>query len=411
MVGSSLLIVLALSQDEGSAFTREWLLRLIRPDFSAQSGLPPALALLATNLFLWQRAASATSRELSFFSVGVSFRAGLLLLMVTGTLYTGLGGENLVPLLWIFLGFGLTAVAIARVQEKAEDAKSIGRPLAPQRFVQLMLAVLGTLGVAALLSRGYAPEKVWAFLFVTLAPVWHVVRVAGLFVLRGLSVILEPLMTWLIEWLRNIFALGWTELLPQSPVGGTEQPEASAPSATAQAVAHVLSQIGSVVVVVVVVAIVIRLLLFFLDKSKKRNLRDGDEEATPEDISFGGNILERGVRALKDMAALMRRFGMTQQLLAAVSVQNIYANLCRIARHRGYARRLAQPPDDYLPTLQRAFGGQDEALQRITNAYMRVHYGEHPITMAELAQLRADYQRVRDAEAAVENSVPHAPAA
>jgi hypothetical protein len=103
---------------------------------------------------------------------------------------------------------------------------------------------------------------------------------------------------------------------------------------------------------------------------------------------------------LRDLAGLVGRFGLSRDLLAAVSVQNIYANLCRLGRQHGYPRRPAQPPDDYLPVLQGIFGGQADALARITAAYMRVHYGERPVSAGELAQLRADYRRVREARVA-----------
>ena len=39
------------------------------------------MGLIAINLVLWQRATSATSRDPSFFNVGVSFRLGMLLLI------------------------------------------------------------------------------------------------------------------------------------------------------------------------------------------------------------------------------------------------------------------------------------------------------------------------------------------
>jgi streptomycin 6-kinase len=51
-----------------------------------------------------------------------------------------------------------------------------------------------------------------------------------------------------------------------------------------------------------------------------------------------------------------------------------------------------------LPVLARVFPGQDEALTRITAAYMQVHYGDQPVGLAELAQLRQDYQKIRTAE-------------
>jgi len=83
-------------------------------------------------------------------------------------------------------------------------------------------------------------------------------------------------------------------------------------------------------------------------------------------------------------------------------VQNIYANLSRLASRRGYARHPAQPPDDYLPVLGEAFAGQEEALARITAAYMRVHYGDQAVSSAELGQIRKDYDQVRTAKREVQ---------
>src|SRR5690606_1948938 len=91
---------------------------------------------------------------------------------------------------------------------------------------------------------------------------------------------------------------------------------------------------------------------------------------------------------------LLTRHGAGRQLLDAISVENIYANLVRLARQRGYPRRPSQPPEHFLPTLALAFPGHDERLARITAAYLRIHYGEQPITAGEMDQLRADYAAV-----------------
>ncbi|MEZ4639373.1 MAG: DUF4129 domain-containing protein [Caldilineaceae bacterium] len=46
-----------------------------------------------------------------------------------------------------------------------------------------------------------------------------------------------------------------------------------------------------------------------------------------------------------------------------------------------------------------AFPGHDAALERITNAYMRVHYGDHPVGGDELSVLREDYDLLRSDQA------------
>jgi len=122
-----------------------------------------------------------------------------------------------------------------------------------------------------------------------------------------------------------------------------------------------------------------------------------DAETSAAERPAVGSGLRQGLEQLRDLARLLRRYGLNRGLLAALSVQALYANLCRLAYRRGYPRRPSQPPDGYLPTLARAFYGADEPLAHLTAAYMRVHYGDQEITPAELAQLRADYAVARRA--------------
>jgi hypothetical protein len=150
------------------------------------------------------------------------------------------------------------------------------------------------------------------------------------------------------------------------------------------------------------ILVMLGIVLLSLDKIRSRRDRDETEEESEEEITLGGNTLGRGIQWLREKAGLVRRFGFGRQLLAAISVQNMYANLCRLGGQRGYPRHPAQPPDDYLPVLTQAFGGQEDALGRITGAYMRVHYGDQPVSRAELAGLRRDYDRVRRVEAETE---------
>jgi len=53
-------------------------------------------------------------------------------------------------------------------------------------------------------------------------------------------------------------------------------------------------------------------------------------------------------------------------------------------------------PGEYLPVLHQDFPAKDVALQRLTLATMRVHYGDHPISESELAQLRADFRAIQE---------------
>ena len=150
-----------------------------------------------------------------------------------------------------------------------------------------------------------------------------------------------------------------------------------------------------VIIVIVVGTAALGLLIFlllYLERVRKAGMRTEDEDEGLERASFGGGLLDRALSGLRGAGRLVGRFGLGRDLLAAISVQNIYANLCRIGRQRGRPRLISQPPDAYLPVLAVVFPGEEERLRRITAAYMRVHYGAHPVSGEELAALREDYR-------------------
>ena len=407
MALTSLLAVRLLLYGGRPVYDVRWLGDALAAIFNSPGGFPLPLALILANLFLWQRATHATSRELTFFGVGLSFRLGMILLIVGAGLLAHLSGQMSAGnpaagswlafsslLVWLYFGLGLIATAVARIREKAADAQSAGVILPPRRFAQLLLTVGLTVGAAGLLSLAYTPAGFFA-LFRRLNPLWQLVKVPLIALLLWLARVLEPIFLWIESWLRSLLKGGMVEIQPRNPLAPLAEQGTGAP--TPGALWTILANVGTVVLIVVAVVVVVAFLVLYLEKVRRGRVPEQTEEEAAEAVALGGGILDRGLQALRDVAGLARRFGLSRQLLAAISVQNIYANLCRLARQRGHPRRPAQPPDDYLPVLAQAFPGQDEPLARITAAYMRVHYGERPVSQAELARVRADYQRVRQA--------------
>lgn len=376
-----------------------WLGNTLGALFDFHQGIRPELILLLTSVLLWQRAANATSRDVGFFGVGLSFRLGLLLFILGASILSFVRGQDASLILWLFLAMGLTAVALARAAEKATTALSPGGLPSLRRLGQLLLAVGATVGAAALLSVFYTPAGLKRVLLVCLRPLWVLLGPVLQLLLQLLFIVLQPIFL-ALEWLltRLMQNVDWTfigEMLDSFKLGlETEkavEPSEGIFSGLPPWVWTALRYLFILLALVVLVGLV----LLFLNRVRARRERAETEQESGEDITLGGAALDRGLRWLRDMAGLVRRFGLGRQLLAAISVQNIYANLCRLARQRGHPRHPAQPPDDYLPVLARAFPGHVEALARITAAYMQVHYGDQPVTAAELAQLRQDYLQVR----------------
>ena len=390
MIATTLCAVRLIAYAGRPAADLRWLVDIWRDLGDVNARFPPVLALGLANLFLWQRATAATSRDLGFFAVGVSFRLGLLLLIATAGVYLYVRGESLTFLLWVYLAVGLTGSAVARIHEKATAAQTAGSALPMRRMVQLLMAVTATVGGTMLLARVYTPAGVRAFLR-WLDPVWRLVAPLFEALLWLAGLLLDPILTFIQAGLSALFRRLAIDIARPAASG--------APGMTAQPlrfvippqVAALLTHIAAGLAIAALALVVVGVLLLFLERAQRgRALADGEEEGG-EHATFGRGLLRRGWRQARDLANLVRRYGLSRHLLEALSVQNIYANVCRIARRRGHGRRPAQPPDIYLPVLRNAFPGHDAALERITVAYMRVHYGDRPVTRAELAQARADY--------------------
>ena len=395
LVAAGPLLVRLVLYRGGPPWDVSWIGRSLADTANWTGGLPPLIVLLAANLLLWQRATSATSRDLNFFGVGMTFRGGLLLLLVGGALYGGMRSAAPLGLLWLYLGLGLTAVAVSRISEKAADAQSTGRLLPARRLLQTLAAAAAAIGVSWLVSLAYTDAGLRSF-FRLFDPVWQLVRPLLLALLVLVARVLNPMVLWLEGMLIRMLGRFSPELGELAPaVTGTE----GGPNPLDRLLAWPFELARDALVLIVTVLAVLGLIIFlllYLERVRRSGLAAEAEDEGLDRATFGGGILGRALDSLRGAAGLVRRFGVSRDLLAAISVQNIYANLCRLARRRGKPRLPSQPPDDYLPVLGQAFPGQDERLRRITTAYMRVHYGDQPVGGEELASLREDYRVLRE---------------
>jgi len=345
----------------------------------------PPLIVLAINAYLWIRVAIATDRGVSFFSVGVTFRLGMLLALLGGLLLTTFGGQPAAIAILafaLFFAFGLLAVALARIDEKAVGAaNSTGALLPWARLAQLVASILLFLGMALASTRIINPTALRALIHV-FDPLWSAIGWVLMRLLVVVFLLLGPLMERFVAYVQRL-----AENIEPQPVG---EPVGPIEFGTVETAVREWAALRYCLTAGVILFVLLLLLLFFV-RTRPRTRTAEPEGVAPEELSVSGGLERLGLGRVREWLNLLRRHGFSRQLLAAVTVQNMYANLGRIARRRGHPRAPAQSPDDYLPALRQAFPGSDAQLLRITLAYMRVHYGDQRISQDELDQLRADY--------------------
>ena len=346
--------------------------------------LPPEASVVVIILFLWWRGLRIGQRNLAFQGVTFSFRLGILLLVFSTPLLSTLGYDFTILILPFFF-FSLMAVALARVEEVNQAKGGVGAPFNFTWLAILLGSIVVVLITAWLISRIYSVEgfsQILRWLEPVFAPLLRVVE----YVLVLLIKLLEPLLRWFFGIFQRV-----AEGLPQNieglgpldfedlPVGEPTQPPRLLMDVS-RYVCVGLAGVGALIV----------LALTLRRRLDRRRRGDEIRESLWSSAAFAHGVLgslRDGWDRLKDMAGLVGRFGPGMRLYAAVSIRKIYANMARLAERQGFPRQPAQTPYEYLPALGLAFPDCQTEAVAITEAYVKVHYGEVSESIRELQHI------------------------
>ncbi len=367
-----------------------WVGPALRGLFFFESGISPELLLILTNILLWQRALQSGSSSLHFRSLVARIR-WLWFFSLASAMYVSVT-THADPVRPVLAGFpiGLLCLVIGRSDEQATAVGSMGRPLRWWHLAEWAVIVLAVSGLGLLFA---ATPMGW--LGTLLDTLFGLILLVIMQILLVLVFLVYPLVLRGIDFLMRRLEI--VDVMPpglQDP-GVLLSEEIPAIRALTQLSPLALSllRIGALLLVVVGAALLVSLVWRAARPSPRRRVhREKSRWAIPD-----GSFLRQGLARVQDALALVRQIGIGEQLLAATSVRNIYANLTRLATQRGYPRQKHQPPDRYLNEMIEAFAGFEQPLQRITAAYMRVHYGDYAIERAELEQIQSDYREIRKA--------------
>jgi len=115
----------------------------------------------------------------------------------------------------------------------------------------------------------------------------------------------------------------------------------------------------------------------------------------PEHLLRQGQAREIIRNAIKDaMDRWAARLRPVRRHLAATRIRRIYAQLMDLCAELNSPRPDATTPLEFLPELGKLFSDQTEALRLLTEAYVRVRYGELPENYAEIQAVETAWQAI-----------------
>jgi hypothetical protein len=351
------------------------------------------LAIFFLVAIAWWRGLSFTRRYVDIGDVGLRFRVGALIVapavVLAGLLpYTG----GIIGYLALFFLASLMAVALTRAEQVAHLRTGRGYPMQPRWLGVIFATSLATVLAAALAASALSGRAVDAVTG-SLTALWDALDFFGLALVTTVTYlllfILRPLEL-LFRFLAGLLGdVGIVELpqLEQPGNGLTDNQidqllqEITGPNA------QLLLWINRAVTLIVVLAVLLLLYLALTRYFRQREMAlFGDEgvafpQGSDETLSLGQR--------------LRQRLGLWQRRRAAATVRRIYQEMSQDAAARGFPRTLSQTPYEYLTTLAETWPTGDVEVRLITEAYVRVRYGELPESEEEMELLRGAWKRLQ----------------
>lgn len=397
---AALLLTLLLSwrlllYDAASLFDLSWLRRFLG-SFAEGGNLlwTRDLSVFLIITLLWWRGIRLAIRHPEINNVGLRLRLGGLILLPLIIWFGSFLDVSMVPFVLLFFLAGLTAVSLVRAENIEQERSGTAATLDARWFAGVLAAAAGVVVAAGVAAAFIAGDSLFVVL-AWLSPLWQAIQfgatVAGV-VLFQITYPAFQLLAVIVQFLGNILAvllgqvgaaLRQANILQPvpTPVLPTVTPTADAVAAELGGQALTAGiMLGLIALVALALARAYQQASFAARESA-RSRRPSVEDDEP---GLGRRVLER--------------LGLLRQWRAAASVRRIYRQMCRAAGAAGYPRLGVETPYEYLPSLGRAWPDHAAETRAITEAFIRVRYGEIPETEEELEAIRAAWRRLEAAE-------------
>jgi hypothetical protein len=374
------------------------------------------MALLVAGLivFAWWRGNLVAQTDVAspnvvtiYFWIGLSVFLLLIVLghfllgqtIVTPTVEATSVTEGVIGFVPAYFLLSLITTGLARIEEVVQLPESTAASPRTGYWLALLIASAGGVTLTGLLlstffgGGGLARSLSWSPpLFEGVGRVLYAILDA---VATAIATVLAYLVRPVLEWWASLELPNVLEVLAQSFSEMQGEIQKFLEEAAARDSVGVWALLGRWVVIGFVILIVLRAGRAI--RLRRREAKSLVDDASEDHLSPMWGVEKASGSLVDGLARWRDRLRQGLRFLYALSVRHIYANLLRLAAHRGHKRLPAQTPYEFQAVLGEMLPGRKADVQTITRAYVRAHYGQSPESRTELNDIRQAWRRIRAA--------------
>ena len=362
--------------------------------------IPSEFMLMLIVLFVCWRGMLLAGKHIAPENVIGGFRTGIFLFVIYGVLFA-FSDRTPIITLYIFLFFSLLAMSTSRISILGVLRGGQSIPFSRQWLLGITFILLIIVGVSAA-TVSLLKDRGFTIIFDIFAWLIHL-----------LVLIITPLM-WLITWfigliwdwlnIEMMFQL-FLEMMHrlQSIIGEVlDTINNWFGNMENSDLRHFIISLGVVKPYILwgTIILFVVLLLLTLRRHYWKDEEDDDEEyqtlLDQEDMfDLLRSAFRRGLGKIVDSFAQIIRLRDARRMLAAARIRRIYAHLMDLSAKLDQPRPPSSTPLEFMPNLVSIFPTLSMELGAITDAYLRVRYGELPETNQEVEIVETAWRRVR----------------
>lgn len=349
------------------------------------------LSVFLVTILVWWRGIRLSHQAFSIERAGLRLRLGGL---VGGPLVAWAGGRvamEVTPYILLFFFSAITVVALVRAEQIEQDRSAHSASLNPRWLSGIVVVDLAVVLFAGLLAALFSGDS--ALVVVGwMSPLWSALAFGAATTVNIVGYLSQPLflvLAFIIEWLsillRRLLSNALAEPLtlpilevpiPQPTPQGAEQAESFIDGSRA-------------------IALLLMVALVLVTGLTLGRLYRHTTPADGEQARISGTHGQKESRDASLRTRLLQRLGLLRRRRMATSIRRIYQEMCDAASASGYPRALSETPYEYVATLANVWPDNYDDIWRVTQAYIRVRYGEIPETKEAYEQISAAWHRLK----------------